>query len=601
MPRGGHKVRPVKVAQADISASPDVSGRVPTIEKIKRTNTEWKSSILASGFLSRSSTTTKFPDPISDQPPTPTVPDTSREWTSNLDIPIHSAEFSLQSSDARSQDIIPENPSNESEHFVRPRLESTAEEGDDEEREQDSYQADLDTFGFPSTESTLSNASTSIYSRSSASVYSRASSIYSSGASVYSFEDGGLSDFDRYRKETAEQLAAQPDLNSGVANVLRLQQAARAVALRQKEAQDAAFRERSTLAKKAALFKNSRLPPQLPSFSTSLPTWSMVCRAAKASQECYDSQAAIRRGTYFPADSSKDIKAMIVDDMLIDDSRLIIVSIRGTQSQSLSDWTVNTTATAIKPTGFLDNEENACHAGFMRVARAMINHVAAQLRQYADLPEAERPMLLFTGHSAGGAIAAMLYSHMTSITVESDLTALTTHFSKINCMTFGAPPVSQTPLLRRDHVPGIFLAFANEGDLVLRTSNAAYFKSLAKLMTASPPPSTAPVVAPAPVKVVRGSRGAAVYRQPVAAPPPTPWEDLPLWPTPAPSLTNAGDIILLRDKSENGLAIGPATASSIISEDLRDVIFGDLAQHTSEMYLRRVKELALSAMMGREL
>lgn len=601
MPRGGHKVRPVKVAQVDVPAPSDVPGRVPTIEKLRRTNTEWKSSILASGFLTRSSTTTKVPDPTSDQPPTPTIPDTFREWPPKLDLSTCSAEVSLRSNIGRSQSVPSDILFKDSEYSVRARLASTAEEAEDEEGEQDLYQADLDTFGFPSTESTLSNASSSICSRSSVSVYSRASSIYSSGASVYSLDDGGLSDFDRYRKETAELHASQPDLNSGVANVLRLQQAARAVALRQKEAQDAAFRERSTLAKKAALFKNSRLPPQLSRFSTSLPIWSMVCRAAKASQECYDSQAAIRRGTYFPADSSKDIKAMIVDEQLIDESRLIIVSIRGTQSQSLSDWTVNTTATAIKPVGFLDDEENACHAGFMRVAKAMVSHVATQLQQYTALPEGERPMLLFTGHSAGGAIAAMLYSHMVSTTIESDLTSLTNHFSQINCMTFGAPPVSQAPLLRRDHTPGVFLAFANEGDLVLRTSNAAYFKSLAKLMTASPPPSTAPVVAPAPVKVVRGSRGAAVYRQPVAALPPTPWEDLPLWPTPAPSLTNAGDIILLRDRLENGIAIGPATASSITSEDLRDVIFGDLAQHTSEMYLRRVRELALSAIIGREL
>jgi hypothetical protein len=185
---------------------------------------------------------------------------------------------------------------------------------------------------------------------------------------------------------------------------------------------------------------------------------------------------------------------------------------------------------------------------------------------------------------------------MLSTSVHSDLTALASQFPNINCVTFGAPPISLTPLPRSDHGSGVFLAFANEGDPVLRLSNAAYVKSLAKLMTASSPSSTANANANAapPVKVVRRSRGNAVIRHTLPTTPPTPWEELPLWPTPPAPLTNAGDIILLRDKESTG-----AVASLVTSEDLREVIFGDLAQHTIEMYIRRVKELALAAMIGR--
>ncbi|KAF2497245.1 alpha/beta-hydrolase, partial [Lophium mytilinum] len=341
------------------------------------------------------------------------------------------------------------------------------------------------------------------------------------------------------------------------------------------------------------LFKNSRLPPRLPSFSTSLPTWSMVCRAAKASHDCYDSQTLTRRGTYTPADTSKDIKAMIVDDQLIDDSRLVIVSIRGTQFRCLSDWAVNKAANAAKPVGFLDDEENACHAGFLQVTKAMVAQVAAQLQQHPA--SSERPSLLFTGHSAGGAVAAMLYSHMLSTSVNSELTALASQFPSINCVTFGAPPLSLTPLPTRDHGCGVFLSFANEGDPVLRLSNAAYVKSLAKLLTASPPSSVVSATAAPPVKVVRRSRGTAVVsRQVGPVAPPTPWEELPLWPTPPAPLTNAGDVVLLRDEGH-----GRAAASRVTPEELRDVIFADLAQHTIEMYIRRVKEVALTAMMGR--
>lgn len=366
----------------------------------------------------------------------------------------------------------------------------------------------------------------------------------------------------------------------------------RAIAVKRQETQDAASRERNSLARKAALFKNSRLPPQLPPFSTTLPKWSMICRAAQASQDCYDSRALTRRGTYTPADTSKDIKAMIVDDQIVDESRLVIVSIRGSQLQSLADWAVNKAANPEKPVGFLDDEENACHAGFLQVTKAMVGQVAAQLQQHPA--SSVKPSLLFTGHSAGGAVAALLCSHMLSTSVHSDLTALAGQFPSISCVTFGAPPLFLTPLPKRDTESGISLAFANEGDSVLRLSNAAYLKSLAKLMTASPPSSTTTTAVAPPVKVIRGSRGTRVIRQTVPTAPAIPWEFLPLWPTPAPPMTNAGEVVLLRDSE-----VGSVTASHVTPEELKEVIFGDLAQHGMDMYMRRIKDVAFAAMMGR--
>jgi hypothetical protein len=85
-----------------------------------------------------------------------------------------------------------------------------------------------------------------------------------------------------------------------------------------------------------------------------------------------------------------------------------------------------------------------------------------------------------------------------------------------------------------------------------------------------------------------------VIRQAVPTAPLTPWAELPLWPTPPAPLTNAGDVILLRDNE-----LGSAVASRVVVEEMKDVIFGDLAQHTTGMYMRRVKEVAFAAMMGR--
>jgi Lipase (class 3) len=605
MPRGGHrvKVKPAKAAQVGASAPLRVPGVPSMATKPTRTNTDWRTSIPTPTFLSRNLPETKLAGPVPDQPPL--VPESSRQRDGTADsqmrkpdLPVDSAHTRTDLECDKGHDATSSSLPNELECSVQatssqpPLAQSTGEE--------DTYEAVLDTFEDLTIEETQSSASSlysrdslSIYSSDSASIYSRASSIYSSGASIYSSDECGLKDLDRYtRRGSTELIAKEVDvtLDSRLPGRLQYQQRARSVAVRRQETQDAASREISSLAKKAALFKNSRLSPHLPSFSTSLPTWSMVCRAAQASLDCYDSESLTRRGTYTPADSSKDIKAMIIDDQLIDDSRLVIISIRGTEFQSLSDWAVNKAANPAKPVGFLDDEENTCHAGFLQVTKAMVSQVAAQLQQHPA--SSERPSLLFTGHSAGGAVAAMLYSHMLSTSVHSDLTALASWFPNINCVTFGAPPLSLTPLPRRDHGSGVFLAFANEGDPVLRLSNAAYVKSLAKLMTALSP-SSVTSGATAPVKVVRRSRGSAIIRHTLSDAPPTPWEELPLWPTPPAPLTNGGDVVLLRDK-ENG----SAAASRVMPEELREVIFGDLAQHSIEMYMRRVKELALAAMIG---
>jgi hypothetical protein len=596
--RGSHKIKPAKAAQSDAPIS--ITNTKPT---------RWRAGILKPALLSRNISEPKLAGVVRDQvlpvlessrpktavsqimstnvPMGVSVPETDdiafRAGKSVVDtIP----EVSIAPAEIVQNQSLPI-PVPEEKHEITPtesavELKTTIHKNSSTTSglQANTPVLSVDTFEEADIEDAQSTASSSysrdrlsIYSSDSASIYSSASSIYSSGASIYSVEED-----------------AENNLDSRAPGRLQYSQRTlpRTVAVRRQEAQDAASRERSTLAKKAAMFKNSRLSPQLPSFSTSLPTWSMVCRAAQASDDCYDSGALTRRGTYTPANTSKDIKAMIVDDQLIDDTRLIIVAIRGTQFQCLSDWSVNKAADPVSPVSFLDDEDNACHSGFLQVAKAMVGQAATQLQQ---LPTSTgKPSLLFTGHSAGGAVAAMLYSHMLSVSVTSDLTALASHFSSINCVTFGAPPLSLTPLLKRDHAPGVFLSFANEGDPVTRLSNGAYVKSLVKLLTASTPSSA--TVAP-PVKVVRGSRGTRVIRTTLPDALPTPWEELPLWPTPPAPLTNAGHVIMLRDKDD-----GNATASQLTSEELSDVIFADLVQHTMGMYMRRVKDVAFAAMMG---
>jgi hypothetical protein len=338
-------------------------------------------------FLSRKFSEAKQAGPVPDQPPIPELSHQQQDIadfeTKKHDLPLDSNIIRADLESAEGHDA----PSGGLPNEPAPSTQQPSERASSAQscEEENADETALDTFEDLTIEETQSSAS-SLYSRDSsliyssdgASIYSSASSIYSSRASIYSFEENELKEIDRYTRTGSSELIAkeaEAGPNSRFPGGLQFQQRARTVAVRRHEPQDAAARERSSLAKKAALFKNSRLSPQLPSFSASLPTWSIVCRAAHASQDCYDSQSLARQGTYTPADTSKDIKAMIIDDQLIDDSRLVIVSIRGTQCQSLADWAVNKAANPAKPVGFLDDEENACHAGFLQVAKAMVNQV----------------------------------------------------------------------------------------------------------------------------------------------------------------------------------------------------------------------------------
>lgn len=580
--RGGHKVKVAKPASNDAPTN----APLPSTKPIRK-NTDWKTGLSKPSFLSRTLSEPKQSREMLS--PSSVIPDVSCQQAAVVaptGLPAASGVILRQpKSDQLDEghDLKTRSSTDKSELCQSLTYRETSsdvspvEEQEDQEMFSDTFQ-DL-TLGETQScsSSVLSRDRFSIFSADSVSIYSSTSSIYSSGASMYSLEEDA--------EECTE--ARMPG------NIRPIQRTRTNIGKRP-EIQDAASRERSSLAKKAAMFKNSKLPPDLPDFSTTLPMWSLICRAVRASQDCYDAQALTRRGTYTPANTSKDTKAMIVDDQLIDDSRFIIVSIRGTEAQSLADWSTNKDANPVKPVGFLDDEDNACHAGFLQVAKAMVEQVATQLHQHPAL--SERPSLLFTGHSAGGAVAAMLYSHILSTSVHSSLTNLANQYSNIHCITFGAPPLSLTPLPNRSHGSGMFLSFANQGDPVLRLSDAAYMKSLAKLMTTSPPSTAVSITAAPPVKIIRSSRGTRVIRTKVTDAALIPWEELPVWPTPSASLTNAGEVILLRDSPS-----GAAMASPVSPDELKDVIFGDFQEHYMAMYIRRVKDLAFSAMMGRSL
>lgn len=261
----------------------------------------------------------------------------------------------------------------------------------------------------------------------------------------------------------------------------------------------------------------------------------------------------------------------------------------------------------------------------------MVAPVAARLRNLlAEDPKRSACSLLITGHSAGGAVAALLYSHMLAISreTESELNILTAYFKRIHCVTFGAPPVSLLPLTkpdRRELHKSLFLSFVNEGDPVTR-ADKAYVRSLLDLY--SHPAPTMHTTPPAPATNLRppigGNKGASASALTLHKPRPSgpphaksaPATTLvPIWPVPPSTLSNAGKIILLRsvprsrswDVGEkkrgkvqsDSMVDENVQARLVTDEQLRGVIFGDPVCHMMKLYARRIEVLAMNAVVGR--
>ncbi|KAL5398403.1 hypothetical protein PMIN03_012781 [Paraphaeosphaeria minitans] len=112
-------------------------------------------------------------------------------------------------------------------------------------------------------------------------------------------------------------------------------------------------------------------------------------------------------------------------------------------------------------------QRNLCHTGFLEAVKILISPLAL------SLSAVERgSTLLFTGHSAGAAIASLLFAHLKS-TKTSPLAETAAGFDAIHCIVFGAPPISTTPLPvhgdeRSNHQGSLFLSLINDGDPIIK-------------------------------------------------------------------------------------------------------------------------------------
>ncbi|CAG8954095.1 hypothetical protein HYFRA_00009199 [Hymenoscyphus fraxineus] len=369
---------------------------------------------------------------------------------------------------------------------------------------------------------------------------------------------------------------------------------------------------------KVNMYANSRLPPNLRPMKLYMPTFPLLCTAARYSERVYMKPVSQERETHVNADWRQGTKAMVIKSVPMDDMNTIVFAIRGTQT--FMDWAVNLNSAPASPQGFLDDVGNLCHAGFLTVARKMIAPVAARLRfLLQENPSRAKYSLLITGHSAGGAVAALLYSHMlsTSPETESELNVLTGYFKRVHCVSFGAPPISLLPLTKPSNPSlkkSLFMSFINEGDPVTR-ADKAYVRSLMELYAKPAPSQPYPTPqAPRPSKSWKpssSSTSVTKHKHSVKRSHSLPVTTMPLWPVPDAPLSNAGRIVLLRGVERCATApkrktrleekLDEGVVAQIVDDDLlRGVIWGDPVCHTMRLYAKRIEVLATNAVMGME-
>ncbi|KAK2007288.1 alpha/beta-hydrolase [Colletotrichum eremochloae] len=404
---------------------------------------------------------------------------------------------------------------------------------------------------------------------------------------------------------------------------------------------------------KVELYANSRLPMNLPPLKLYMATWPLLCMAAQYAERVYEHPKGAERDAHVSADWRTGTKAMVIKSVPMDHVSTIVFAIRG--SATFMDWAVNLNSAPASPAGFLDDPGNSCHAGFLAVARKTVRPVAARLRQLLEEDPARGAYsLLITGHSAGGAVASLLYAHMlaTSPQAESELNVLTGCFKRVHCVTFGTPPISLLPLRRPDRPElrkSLFLTFVNEGDPVAR-ADKAYVKSLLELFAAPAPrererekerkqsgqASSALVVAGSQEREKKagvGSRlavkaskmslrpkGSKTSLAQAAKEPRDPSErdggsgsgsrrKKPVWHLPPSTLSSPGRIVVLRSGNPKARIKDRKTVSerldegvvaqTVTDEELRGVVWGDPVCHVMRLYSGRIETLAVGAVTGK--
>lgn len=150
------------------------------------------------------------------------------------------------------------------------------------------------------------------------------------------------------------------------------------------------------------------------------------------------------------------------------------------------------------------------------------------------------------------------------------------------------------------------MSFVNEGDLVAR-ADLAYVRSLLDLY-ATPTPGKSTLPSKFNLKSKKSSYALPSMKKKHENSDGYPSLG-PVWHVPEATLSNAGNVILLRGVDRFGMREGykklvdrmdDGVIAQIISDELlRGVVWGDPVSHMMKLYARRIEILATNAVMGR--
>jgi hypothetical protein len=209
------------------------------------------------------------------------------------------------------------------------------------------------------------------------------------------------------------------------------------------------------------------------------------------------------------------------------------------------------------------------------------------------------PQLLLTGHSAGGAVASILYAHMMAkVTSPSSLQSLSSKLSAIHLITFGAPPVISPPIPSPSQLlafspselgrGGIreknafnhtaFYAIINEGDPIPR-ADEKYIDALLRVFVSVGPPN------PSPLSTMPDS---SLMSQLVGISLDGLDKQGPVCQLPEMELKNAGKLLLIRQRNSPGTTRFWNVPEEGMEGSLQGMLFGNPKMHRMLTYLERL-------------
>ncbi|WZH47930.1 Alpha/Beta hydrolase protein [Fusarium acuminatum] len=193
-------------------------------------------------------------------------------------------------------------------------------------------------------------------------------------------------------------------------------------------------------------------------------------REEEVRQDCFAGTVKAITATVIEQTSSDDIDELMP---------VLVIAIRG--SASKMDHIVNANSGPKNATSYVHGTSDIkAHSGFLNSALALDSTVARMIDTYPpkfEVRSGQKPHVVFTGHSAGGAVAQLLYLHYIS---HPDLS----ESARFSCVTFGAPPCLSSHVDLSLYQPSektLCVNIINEFDVVTR-ADKPYILSLVDIV-----------------------------------------------------------------------------------------------------------------------